>query len=56
MKETYDVNPSAQQSLFGERLTVENVTPGLKSPLKGISQEINKVDFHQDGTSLEFIK
>ena len=56
MKETYDVNPSAQQSLFGERLTVENVTPGLKSPLKGISQEINKVDFHQDGTSLEFSK
>ncbi len=56
MKETYDVNPSSQQSLFGERLTVENVTPGLKSPLKGISQEINKVDFHQDGTSLEFIK
>lgn len=56
MKETYDVNPSAQQSLFGERLTVENVTPRLKSPLKGISQEINKVDFHQDGTSLEFIK
>ncbi len=56
MKETYDVNPSAQQSLFGERLTVENVTPGLKSPLKGISQEINKVDFHQDGTSLEFVK
>ena len=56
MKETYEVNPSAQQSLFGERLTVENVTPGLKSPLKGISQEINKVDFHQDGTSLEFIK
>lgn len=56
MKETYDVNPSAQQSLFGERLTVENVTPGLKSTLKDISQEINKVDFHQDGTSLEFIK
>lgn len=56
MKETYDVNPSAQQSLFGERLTVENVTPGLKSPLKGISQEINRVDFHQDGTSLEFSK
>lgn len=56
MKETYDVKPSVQQALFGERLTVENVTPGLKTTLKNVNQEMNKVDFHQDGTSLEFDK
>ncbi len=55
IKTSFETRPTLQQQLFGESLIVKNVG-GLKSSLKKLDEEVNRLDYCESTTTFNFEK